>query len=162
AFLALRDDEPGARRRDWRLAAMHLGAAAIVALWILRNALTFGFPSIATGVGQGLFLGINPVVNGFEPTYYGLDYDVGAVTGGKDHLTLESDRLLTSVFLVELRDTPPLVLAEMAVHKVGAFVFVSAAAGNSGQPLAPLRARRVAFFVLALVALRYRRHSRVV
>ncbi|HEX7559274.1 MAG TPA: glycosyltransferase family 39 protein, partial [Usitatibacter sp.] len=50
--------------KERRLAAMHAIALAGAALWILRNAITFGFPAVATGAGAALFLGVNPLVNG--------------------------------------------------------------------------------------------------
>jgi len=144
--------------RERRLAAMHLAATAIVALWILRNAVVFGFPAVATGAGTALFLGVNPLVDGFDPTYYGLIYDEGAAAQMPDHLSIAADRLLAGIALTEVRDTPWPILAQMAAHKALAFVFVTAA-DNSGPPVGLLRGWRVALVVFALGAIFLRRRS---
>ena len=147
--------------RERRLAIMHLVATAIVALWIVRNAVAFGFPAVASGAGTALFLGVNPLVDGFDPTYFGLIYDEGAAAQLPDHLSIAADRLLTGIAVTELRDTPLAVLFAMAVHKAMAFVFVTAAE-NSGGPLGLLRAWRVILVVFALYAALERRRSRFV
>ena len=147
--------------KERRLAAMHAIALAGCALWIVRNAITFGFPAIATGAGAALFLGINPLVDGFDPGYFGLLYDVGAASHDANHLSLESDRILRAVALVELRDTPLAVLAEMFVRKTVAMLFVTST-DTSGTPVALLRSWRIALVVFAVTAIMCRGKSRVV
>jgi hypothetical protein len=149
------------RRTDAALAAMHAGALAACGLFIARNAIEFGFPSIAAGFGAALFFGINPLVDGFDPYYYGLVFDDGAVTQGLfGHLSLEGDRLLRRVAMRELADIPWPVLFEMGVRKALAFLFVtdSEAVGN----VALLRTWRVALVSFALAAVFLERRSRVV
>jgi hypothetical protein len=121
----------------------------------------FGLGSIAAGAGGALFLGINPLVDGFDPIYYGMGFDVGAVARDMHHLSLEADRLLRAVALVQLSDTPLPVLAEMFARKALAFVFVTST-DPSGEPLAALRAWRVALAILAACALIFHRRSPVV
>lgn len=139
-------------RTDARLAMLHVAALALVALWIVRNAMAFGFPGVATGAGAALFFGVNPLVDGFDPRYFGMDYDSGAVHPDMSHLSIEADRILRGVALLELRDTPVAIVAEMFVRKAGAFLLVTSAE-PSGEPLALLRAWRILLVVLAAVAL---------
>lgn len=146
------------RRTALRLALLHLIGLAGVAAWIARNAIEFGFPSVAVGAGNALFLGINPLVDGFDPIYYGLSFDDGAVTMGLGHLSIEGDRLLRRVALRELADIPFPVLLEMGVRKALAFVFVT-----DWEPhVARLRAWRVVLVFFAIAALFFERRSRLV
>ncbi len=144
-----------------RLVAMHAVGLAIVALWILRNAVVFGFPAVATGAGAALYFGVNPLVDGFEPAYYGMNYDSGVAQDDVTHLSIHADRRLRAIALTELADTPPAVIAEMSARKAIAFLFVSSAE-SSGEPLAWLRAWRIAVIVLASAAVILRRKSVVV
>ncbi len=146
------------RRTVLSLAALHLIGLAGVAAWIARNAIEFGFPSVATGAGNALFLGINPLVDGFDPVYYGLSFDDGAVTMGLGNLSIEGDRLLRRVALRELADIPFPVLLEMGVRKAFAFVFVA-----DWEPhVLRLRAWRLVLMVFAIAALFLERRSRTV
>jgi hypothetical protein len=136
-------------------------AAALVAAWIVRNVVTFGFASVATGAGAAMFFGVNPLVNGYEPAYYGMNYDSGAVQTDLHHLALGSDRRLREVAVFEAMDTPIGALADMMVKKTAAFLLVSSAE-NSEPHLARLRLWRIAMLVLAAVALLYRWRQPVV
>jgi hypothetical protein len=147
--------------KERRLAAMHGIALAGSALWIARNALSFGFPAVSTGAGTALFLGINPLVDGYYPAYFGLMYDQGAAAPDISNLSIEADRTLRAIALVELRDTPLAIIAEMAARKTIAFLFVSSAE-ISHEPLALLRSWRIALVILACVAIAYRGRSRIV
>jgi hypothetical protein len=135
-------------RRQWPLAGLHAIATAGVGLWVLRNALAFGFPAIASGAGAALFFGVNPLVDGFDPPYYGMDFDSGLAQDSASHLSIHADRTLRAVALLELRDTPLSVLLQMFAHKALAFVFVSSTEA-SGEPLALLRAWRIVLVILA-------------
>ena len=149
---------PGERRIDAGIAIMHAIAAVLIGAFIARNAVEFGYPGVATGAGNALFHGVNALVDGFDPTYYGLTYDDGAVTRGGFHLSIEGDRLLRGIALEELAATPlPLVL-EMAARKAIAFVFVAAQEWDA----ALLRSWRVALVVFALAAVVSQRRSRFV
>jgi hypothetical protein len=141
-----------------RLVAMHGIALAIIATWIVRNAIVFGFPAIATGAGAALYFGVNPLVDGFEPAYFGMNYDSGVAQDSTSHLSIHADRRLRAIALTELADTPPAVIAEMFARKAFAFLFVSSAE-SSGEPLAWLRSWRVVLVVLAVVAVMARRRS---
>src|SRR5258708_3314015 len=146
------------RRSVLSLALLHLVALAGVAAWIARNAIEFGFPSVSAGAGNALFLGINPLVDGFDPVYYGLSFDDGAVTMGVGPLSIEGDRLLRRVALLELADIPFPVLLEMGVRKTLAFVFVT-----DWEPhVVRLRAWRMVLAVFATGALFFERRSLVV
>ena len=144
-----------------RLVAMHAVALAITVAWIARNAVAFGFPAIATGAGAALYFGVNPLVDGFEPAYFGMNYDSGLAQDGTSHLSIHADRRLRAIALTELADTPPAVVAEMLVRKTVAFLFVSSAE-SSGEPLAWLRSWRIALVILAALAVIMRRKSTVV
>ena len=123
--------------------------------------IAFGFPAIATGAGAALYFGVNPLVDGFEPAYFGMNYDSGLAQDSTSHLSIHADRRLRAIALTELADTPPAVVAEMFARKAFAFLFVSSAE-SSGEPLAWMRAWRVALAVLAIVAVAARRRSVVV
>jgi hypothetical protein len=160
AFFAWRAWRATAPERavERRLAAMHAVAFVLCAAWMLRNYAMFGLGSIAAGAGGALFLGINTLVDGFDPIYYGLGFDVGAVARDMHHLSLEGDRILRAVALVQLADTPLPVLAEMFARKALAFVFVTAT-DTSGEPLPWLRTWRVVLVVFAACAVLFRRRS---
>jgi hypothetical protein len=150
-----------ARRIEIRLAALHAIAFGIGTAWAMHNAAYFNLPSIATGAGAALWLGLNPMVYGYDPNYFGLTYDVGAVARDMSHLTLEADRILRGTALVELQDTPLSVTLETFIRKTFAFVFVSSTE-NSPQDLALLRTWRIAMVVLAAAALLLRWRTTVV
>jgi len=141
-----------------KLVALHAIGTAITLLWILRNAMAFGFPAIATGAGAALFFGVNPLVDGFEPAYFGMSYDSGIAQDSASHLSIHADRRLAAIALTELADTPPAVVAEMFARKALAFLFVSSGE-TSGEPLAWMRAWRIALVILAIVAVAARRKS---
>jgi len=67
------------REEDKRLAILHAIAAVGIALWIARNAITFAFPAVATGAGVALFFGANPLVDGFDRTWYQVSRDAAFV-----------------------------------------------------------------------------------
>ena len=147
--------------KERRLAAMHAIVLAGTALWILRNAITFGFPAVATGAGAALFLGVNPLVDGFDPVFFGLMYDEGAAARDMSHLSLVGDRILRGVAVVELRDTPLTVLAEMFARKAAALLFFTSVE-DSVSPVALVRSWRIVLIVFAVAAVMFRARSRVV
>ena len=78
AIVAWRSD--GERRAAARAALLaYAGALAPIALFIVKNAWLFGLPFFATGAGNALYLGNNPLTGGFDPNYLGLYFDVGAI-----------------------------------------------------------------------------------
>ena len=156
--LALPDEKSRGQAIRGRLVAMHAIALGITVLWIVRNAIAFGFPAIATGAGAALYFGVNPLVDGFEPAYFGMNYDSGLAQDSASHLSIHADRRLRAIALTQLADTPPAVVAEMFARKAFAFLFVSSAE-SSGEPLVWMRAWRVALAVLAIVAVATRRKS---
>lgn len=136
-------------KRDGRgIAIAHGVALTLLLLVIARNAVVFGFPSISTGAGAGLFLGSNPMTDGYDAGYFGLLLDDGTVHLGKGHLSIEGDRLLRGVALTALRDQPLGVLAQMYVQKIGAFLFVTQAEWQGTPEI--LRGWRAALILLAL------------
>ena len=145
-------------RRRWPLAGLHAIAFGGVGLWVLRNALAFGFPAVAAGAGGALYFGVNPLVDGFDPPYYGMGFDSGLAQDSDSHLSIHADRRLGAIALIELRDTPSAVLARMVAHKVLAFLFVTSAE-TSGEPIPWLRAWRVALVMLAVIGIVARRRS---
>src|SRR6185503_4818223 len=111
-----------ARAIDGRLALLHALAVIPLALVILRNYWLFGLASIATGSGAALWLGMDPSVNGFDPVYFGMDYDTGAVTQEFTHLSIAGDRLLAGAARMQVADISPGVLAQMLARKALAFL----------------------------------------
>lgn len=144
AWWSRRVPEPEAARG---IAIAHALALAIAFLVIARNAIFFGYPAIATGAGAALFLGSNPMTDGYDAYYVGLLLDDGAATAGKGHLSIESDRLLRGIATLALADMPFFDLAAMYARKLGAFLFVTQAE-TQGMPDV-LRAWRIALLVFA-------------
>lgn len=133
-------------RREKGALAAHLIALALPLAFIAKNALLFSFPFFATGAGNALYLGTNPVTGGYDPYYVGLIFDVGAIAPGPAPLTLEAERLLGGVARMLLAETDKGQLAALWAKKLAAFLFVSnAAEGN----VAWLRAWRIVMMVLA-------------
>ncbi len=150
----------GDRAVEWRLAALHALAMVLPLAWVLRNYIVFGLASIATGSGAALWLGIDPLVDGFDPVYFGMDYDVGGVARDMSHLSIEADRTLRAVAAIQLRDIPLPVLAEMFARKAAAMLVFSA--HEMGEGLAAQRSWRIALLVLAVAAIVWTRRSRLV
>ena len=151
---ALRRD---ARPVEGRLAALHALALIPPLLVILRNYWLFGLASIATGSGAALWLGVDPSVNGFDPVYFGMDYDTGGVTREFSHLSIAGDRLLAGAARMQLADLSPAVLAQMLARKALAFLVMSPV--ELGVDLPVQRAWRVALLACALPALYWQRRS---
>jgi len=148
-------------KRQWRLAALHGVACAVVGLWILRNALVFGFPAVAAGAGGALYFGVNPLLDGFDPPYYGMQFDSGIAQDSLNHLSIHGDRTLRAIGTLELLDTPLSIVIPMFAHKALAFVFVSATA-DTWNNLPWVRAWRIAAVVFALIGVAVQRRNAVV
>jgi hypothetical protein len=145
-------------RRQWRLASLHAIASAGVGLWVLHNAIVFDFPAVAAGAGGALYFGVNPLVDGFDPPYYGLNFDSFEAQEDTTHLSIHADRTLGAIAMVEIRDTPLAVLARMFAHKAAAFVLMSSTE-PANEPLPWLRSWRIASVMLAVFATWIHRRS---
>jgi hypothetical protein len=140
------------RDRQWGLATAHVIALVFAAAAILRNAWVFGYPAISTGAGAALFLGSNPMTDGYDASlYFRLAHDVGAVTRGMEHLSIAGDRLLRGVALAALEDRPWPELVAMYMRKLGAFLMVTQAEPDGSL----LRAWRIGLLVCAAYGLRH-------
>jgi len=148
-------------KRQWRLAALHAVASLLVGLWVLRNAIVFGFPAVAAGAGGALYFGVNPLVDGFDPPYYGMQFDSGIAQDSLSHLSIHGDRTLRAIGTLELLDTPLSVLIPMFAHKALSFLFVSETAYVSPD-LPWLRAWRIAALVFAAIGFARHRRNAVV
>ncbi len=146
------------RPQEWRLAALHGLAFALVAVWIARNAVSFGFPAVATGAGAALFFGVNPLVDGFDPQYFGMNYDTGGVHPDLTHLSIDSDRILRAVAAIQFFDTPLPVLLGMFARKTAAFIFVTTAE-TSGESILLQREWRILLVAGAAAAFAFHRRS---
>jgi hypothetical protein len=155
-LMLLRSD--GESRRVWQsVLATHLVALGFPFLFIVKNALLFDYPFFATGVGNALYLGSHPLVNGYDPIYYGLLFDVGSVTREHDHLSVIGDRLLKGVALVMLGERPWLDLLAAYTQKTGAFVFVSKVElTDTLWNIRSLRIAEVVFGIVGLLSIRTR------
>ncbi|MGZ5079866.1 MAG: ArnT family glycosyltransferase, partial [Usitatibacter sp.] len=135
-------------RREKGALVAHLIALALPLAFIAKNALIFSFPFFATGAGNALYLGTNPVTGGYDPIYVGLIFDVGAIAPGPAPLTLDAEHRLGTVARMLLAETDKGQLAAMWAKKLAAFLFVS----NAAEGDVPwLRAWRIATMVLAAV-----------
>jgi hypothetical protein len=133
-----------------RLAAplvAHAAAAALPLAFIIKNALLFGFPFFATGAGNALYLGNNPVTGGFDPTYVGLIYDVGAIAREHSHLSLAGERALSGVARLMISEMDAGTLLALHAKKLLAFVFVT----NAEEGARWLRAWRIGLIVLGTI-----------
>jgi hypothetical protein len=145
------------RAMEGRLAAMHALAVVPVVLVMLRNYWLFGLASVATGSGAALWLGMDPSVGGFDPVYFGMDYDTGGVTREFTHLSIMGDRLLNGAARMQIADMPPPVLLRMLAGKALAFLVMSPV--ELGADLAAQRGWRAALLACALPALFWQRKS---
>jgi len=139
------------RAIDMRLAASHALATVGWAAWLVHNALRFGFPAIASGAGTALWLGLNPLTDGFDPLYFGLNYDDGSIARDMDHLSIKGDRLLQAAGMQQFHDLPWSALAGLAARKAVAFIFVTPYEAPGASPMW-MSAFRIALVVLAAVA----------
>ena len=142
-----------ARRTAGRIAVAYLLALVPAALLIGKNLLLFHFGFFATGGGNALYLGVNPLTGGYDPSYMALGYDVGAIARDQSHLTLEAERLLGGVAHLIYAQTDVAVLARRFLEKSAAFVFVTSAE----QDALLQRSWRIATLVLALAGLLFAR-----
>ena len=136
------------RRYGRDVLAVHLIAMAMVGGVLVHNHLQFERAIIATGAGGALFFGSNPVLNGYEPPYFGLMHDDASVTAGvMSHLSLEGDLRLAAVAKAMLLDMPWQRLVNMYAQKAGAILFFSKA--HIKRKILNERAWRVFLLVLA-------------
>ena len=132
-----------------RAVAMPMAVAFGLALlpplaFIAKNLVVFGFPFYATGAGNQLYLGNNPLTGGYDPTYLGLIFDVGAIARDMSPLTLEAERLLRGAARVIFADKDAAFFASLHAKKLLAFVFVT----NAEPGALALRTWRIALMVL--------------
>lgn len=138
-----------AAERARALGAMgaHLIALVLPGVFIAKNWLLFSFPFFATGAGNALYLGNNPLTGGYDPVYLGLLFDVGSIARDQSHLTLEAERLLRGAARLAVGDSEWPMLAALHAQKLAAFVFVTNAEVSQQVPL--LRTWRIVLVVLA-------------
>ena len=115
--------------------------------FIAKNAILFHFPFVATGAGNALYLGNNPLTGGYDPAYLGLGFDVGSIARDQSHLTLEAERLLRGAAGIVMASRDIGDQLALHLHKLGAFLFITNA--EIEGPVALLRAWRIGLFVLA-------------
>ena len=138
------------RRRELRaLLLAYALALAVPAALIAKNAVLFDFPFYTTGGANALYLGNNPLTGGYDPTYVGLLYDVGAIARDQSHLTLEADRLLGGVTRLIFAEKDAAFFASMYARKALAFVFVT----NAEDHMPLLRSWRILLVALAAAGL---------
>jgi hypothetical protein len=146
ALLAVSLRSKGEARSRWHTAFLVYAAWLVLPVaFIAKDIALFGFPFYATGAGNALYLGNNPVTGGYDPNYLGLIYDVGSIARDQSQLTLGAERLLAGVARFMIAQQDPWYLATMHLRKLGAFLFVTAA-----EPMAPLmRSWRIALLLLS-------------
>ena len=137
----------GTERPPWLLP---LAAAYAIALvpplaFSAKNYALFGFPSFATGGGNALYQGNNPLTGGYDSGYLGLIHDVGAIARDQPHLGIEAERLLGRAARLVLEDHDAAFFVKLHARKLAAFVFVT----NAEDDVAWQRSWRIALLVLA-------------
>lgn len=138
-----------------RAALVVYSAALLVPLaLILKSTLLFGFGFYATGGGNALYLGNNPLTGGYDAPLLGLLFDVGSIARDQSHLTIEADRLLGGVARYIVTHESLAEMLAMHVNKLGAFLFVTVAEGGASG----LRAWRIGLFLVAALGVRGIRH----
>ncbi|HUP90473.1 MAG TPA: hypothetical protein VM100_14035 [Longimicrobiales bacterium] len=145
----------------WRsIARTHAIAIAAVLPLVAVNAYRFGLFAVSTGAGATLFSGLHPLVYGFEQHYFDIIIDLGDVLPpGMSHLDVAGDRLLASVGKFMLLSMSPQFVAQMLMHKLFAFLFVSNR--EWVEPTIYLRSYRILLFVIAIMAFRFIRTNPV-
>lgn len=139
-------------RRMWQsLLKLHLIALVFPLIFIAKNWLLFDYPFFATGAGYALYFGSHPLVNGYEMPYYGLGYDVGAITMEHPHLSVIADNLLKGVALTILGERSWADLLAAYMQKTGAFIFVSKAV--LPDTLWNIRTLRIIEVILSIIGL---------
>ena len=140
---------PELRRVALPLLVAYAAALAPPAAVSVKNYLVFGFPFFATGGGNALYLGHNPLTRGYDPNYLGLIYDVGAIARDQPHLTLEAERLLRGAARLAIAESSAGELLGLHARKAAAFVFVT----NAEDDVVVQRAWRIALLLLAAAGL---------
>ena len=140
-------------RDTWmRIGLAHGLAVLIVAPLFVANSVRHGLHAVSTGAGAALLLGNHPLVYGFEQHYFDAVLDLAAVIPpGMSHLSLEGDRQLTRVGMFMVRAMDPGFVAQMAAHKLCAFLFVTNR--EWVEPPALLRGYRILLYVLVIGSL---------
>jgi 4-amino-4-deoxy-L-arabinose transferase-like glycosyltransferase len=145
-WLALRRHGEERRRARGALAA-HVIAMAAQAAVIAKNYAIFGIAFVATGAGNALYQGNHPITGGYDADFVGLPSDLMQITRVPYHLYVEPEKRLMTVARGLIRDSDPVSLAELHVHKLAAFLFITKAYPGARN----LRSWRVALLILAAV-----------
>lgn len=139
------------RASGQRLFIAHLLSCLFPVLVIAKNWFVFGYPILATGVGSALFFGCHPLTAGYEAPYFKLGYDIGAVTQGLNHLSIEGDKLLKGVAMLMLQQQSPWDILENFTQKTFAFIFITKAILS--DTIWNLRSYRIAEVILSITGL---------
>ncbi len=152
AWLSIR---PASSGRARPLLVAYAAALVVPAILIAKNLWLFDFPFYATGGGNALYQGNNPLTGGYDANTLGLGFDVGAITRSESFLNLEAERLLRGVANVILAEKSLSFLVQMHLQKLAAFVFVT-----SAEPDALLlRSWRIALLAMAALGIFAIRHN---
>jgi len=145
-WLALRRHGEERRRARGALAA-HVIAMVAQAAVVAKNYAIFGIAFVATGAGNALYQGNHPVTRVYDAPFVGLPSDLMQITRVPYHLHVEPEKRLMTVARGLIRDSDPASLAELHVHKLAAFLFITKAYPDARN----LRSWRVALLILAAV-----------
>jgi len=140
------------------LCLIHLTAAILPIVVILKNVVLFDFRGLYTGTGEALYLGIHPLSRGLDPKWMlGLPYDGAIVLGGLPYLSVAGDAMLRGVARLMLADYGPLELARLMAEKWTTLVFYrDSEAGLPWFNPRSLRMVEIVFGVVGLAAVRPR------
>jgi hypothetical protein len=143
-WLAVRRQGVARRRAQGALVA-HIIASVAPAAVVAKNFAIFGIAFVASGAGNALYQGNHPVTHGYDAPFVGLVSDLMQITRVPYHLGVEPEKRLMKVARGLIRDSDPESLADLHLHKVAAFLFITKA-----YPFAPkLRSWRIALLILA-------------
>lgn len=102
-------------RRVVLLVVVH---SALLSPWIIKNAICFGVPRIANGVGAVFYLGSEFRTDGDEPIFSGMNWPNHKVQGPGGHMSLDGEKRLSDAAMENIR-AHPIAWASLCFRKMG-------------------------------------------
>lgn len=141
------------RLLPWKsLLLAHMIALMCIGSYMALNAQKFHKLTIANGAGAALFFGINPMLRGQEPPYFGLAHSSPTQMS---HLSIEGDSILTQAHRRVALTLPLSSLLKTHLDKAATFLFFSKSHLRNYSE----RAWRIFLLVLAICGVWLGRHK---
>jgi len=135
-----------------KLLLAHVIALICIGAYMAANAQKFHKLTIANGAGAALFFGINPMLRGQEPPYFGLAHSSPTQMS---HLSIEGDSILTQAHRKIASSLPLASLFKTHLDKAATFLFFSKSHLRNYSE----RAWRIFLLVLAICGAWLGRHK---